>query len=375
MKYCLFLFLLFFACHSIHREGTPRGIFTGTNQYALGFSVDRSNPITRLTVRNPWEKARNITFEYYLVPMDQAIPDSIADRNIIRTPVKRVICLSTSHLAFLDAMNELDKVTGISGSPYISNPAIKKGIQEGRIKDVGYGSNLNYEEIIRQKSDLVLVYGVDSEISGFLNKFQDLGIPAVIMAEYLESTPLGKAEWMKFTASFFGKDKMADSLFSGIERRYLQLTGVAKELKEKPEVIVGLPYRDNWWIPGGASYLASLIEDAGGNYMGRINDSHESYVVSMEDAIQLFSGADIWINTGMVTRKSEILTSEERFSKLSFFESARIFNNNNRSTPAGGMDFWESGTIQPDVLLGDLIRIFHPGVLPQDTLIYYREIR
>jgi iron complex transport system substrate-binding protein len=375
MKYCVILFLFFFACHSSDREEAIRGNFSGTNQYALGFSVHKGDQITRLTVRNPWEKARNITFEYYLVARDLEIPDSIAGRNIIRTPVKRVICLSTSHLAFLDAMNELDKLTGISGSPYISNPVIQKGILTGMIKDVGYGANLNYEEIIRQKPDLVLVYGVDSEISGFLNKFQDLGIPAVIMAEYLEATPLGKAEWVKFTASFFGKEKMADSLFSGIERRYLQLSGIAKDLKENPDVVVGLPYRDNWWIPGGASYLARLIADAGGNYMGRNNDSHESYVVSMENAIQLFSGADIWINTGMVTRKSEILASEERFKKLSFFGSARIYNNNNRSTPAGGMDFWENGTVQPDVILGDLIRIFHPGVLPSDTLIYYREIR
>jgi iron complex transport system substrate-binding protein len=375
MKYCVILFLLFLACHSSHREEANRGNFSGTNQYALGFSVHKGDQVTRLTVRNPWEKARNITFEYYLVDRNLEIPDSIAGRNIIRTPVMRVICLSTSHLAFLDAMNELDKLTGISGSSYISNPVIQKGILTGMIKDVGYGTNLNYEEIIRQKPDLVLVYGVDSEISGFLNKFQDLGIPAVIMAEYLEATPLGKAEWVKFTASFFGKEKIADSLFSGIERRYLQLTGIAKDLKEKPDVVVGLPYRDSWWIPGGASYLARLIADAGGNYMGRNNDSHESYVVSMENAIQLFSGADIWINTGMVTRKSEILASEERFKKLSFFGSARIYNNNNRSTPAGGMDFWESGTVQPDVLLGDLIRIFHPGALPSDTLIYYREIR
>ena len=182
--------------------------------------------------------------------------------------MKRVICLSTSHLAFLDILEEPDKVTGISGSLYISNPIIQKGILDGTIRDVGYGTNLNYEEVIRQKPDLVLVYGVDSEISGFLSKFQDLGIPAVIMAEYLEATPLGRAEWVKFTASFFGKEKMADSLFSGIERRYQHLAGLAGELKEKPDVVVGLPYKDNWWIPGGASYLARLIADAGGNYMG-----------------------------------------------------------------------------------------------------------
>ena len=375
MRYRWFLFILLFSCQSCHREKVNRGNSSVADQYAQGFSIRKSEMVTKLTVRNPWEKARNIQFEYYLLDNNIQIPDSLSGKNIIRTPVKRVICLSTSHLAFLEIIGELDKVTGISGAPYISNAAIRKGILEGTITDVGYGANLNYEEIIRQKPDLVLVYGVDSEISGFLVKFRDLGIPAVIMAEYLESTPLGKAEWVKLAATFFGKEKMADSLFSGIEGRYLQMAGLTKELKMNPNVIVGLPYKDSWWIPGGASYLAGLIKDAGGNYLGCNNKSHESYVISMEDAIQLFSGADIWINTGTVTRKSEILASEDRFRKLSFFGNARIFNNNNRSTPAGGMDFWESGTVHPDVILGDLIRIFHPGLLPADSLTYYREIK
>jgi iron complex transport system substrate-binding protein len=375
MRYRWFLFLLLFSCQSCHRQEAIRGNTSVADQYAQGFSIRKSEMVTKLTVRNPWEKARNIQFEYYLLDKNMQIPDSLSSKNIIRTPVKRVICLSTSHLAFLEIIEELDKVTGISGAPYISNAFIRKGILEGTIRDVGYGANLNYEEIIRQKPDLVLVYGVDSEISGFLVKFRDLGIPAVIMAEYLESTPLGKAEWVKLAATFFGKEKMADSLFSGIESRYLQMASLTKEQKMNPNVIVGLPYKDSWWIPGGASYLAGLIRDAGGNYLGCNNTSHESYVISMEDAIQLFSGADIWINTGTVTRKSEILASEERFNKISFFGSARIFNNNNRATPAGGMDFWESGTVQPDVILGDLIRIFHPGFLPADTLTYYREIK
>jgi iron complex transport system substrate-binding protein len=374
MQYHFILFFLFFSCQA-PREKTGSYCKAPSNQYAHGFSVTRIAQGYKLIARNPWENAKNIELSYYLIDKQVRIPDSLKNRTIIKTPVERIICLSTSHLAYLDLLNELDKVTGISGSHYISNAYVNKRIQEGIINDVGYGSNLNYEEIIRQKPDLVLVYGVGGEISGYLEKFRDLGIPAVIMAEYLEDTPLGKAEWLKFIARFFNKEKLADSLFLKVEGRYQQLVGLTSELKMKPGVMVGLPYRDSWWIPGGQSYLARLIADAGGHFLAGDNTSHESYVISMEDAIQLFSGAEIWINTGMVTRKSGILAMDKRFEKLPFFRNARIYNNNNRFTPAGGMDFWESGTVQPDVILGDLIRIFHPGLLPHDTLFYYCEIK
>jgi iron complex transport system substrate-binding protein len=309
------------------------------------------------------------------VDRKEPIPDSLSGKVIIPVPVNRVICLSTSHLAFLEQLGELAKVTGISGARYVSNPSIQKGIREGVIKDVGYGSNLNYEEIIRQKPDLVLVYGVDAEISGCLDKFRELQIPAVIVAEYLEPNPLGKAEWIKLVAPFFRKEDMADSLYDLTERRYLKWCGVAAGLPERPAVMVGLPYRDSWWIPGGESYMARLIADAGGNYLGRNNASRESSVISMEDAIHLFSPAEFWINAGMINRKSEILALDQRFERLAFYRKARIFNNNKLSTPAGGMDFWESGTVKPDLILRDLITIFHPGILPSDSLTYYQEIK
>ena len=345
------------------------------NQYALGFSIAESDYGYNLRVENPWENARNVQIEYHLLMQNIAVPDSLRKKNIIRIPVTRVICLSTSHLAFLDMLDALVSVRGISGSHYISNPFINDGIAKGVISDVGYGSNLNYEEIIRLKPDLILVYGVDSEVSGYLEKFRELGIPAVIMAEYLEESPLGKAEWIRFAASFFGKEKLADSLFLQMEKSYNQLAGLVSDLPDKPGVMVGLPYRDAWWIPGGRSYMARLITDAGGKYLGGKNHSRESFVVSMEEAIRLFSDAEVWLNTGMVAQKSEILRMDSRFEKLPFYRLARIYNNNKRSTSAGGMDFWESGTVQPDKILADMIRIFHPGFLPGDSLTYYREIR
>ncbi len=365
-----FLTLLFSCSQKVQSE-----FVESSNHYANGFTRIQQKDYCRLIVRNPWEKAKNIEIDYYLVEKGQQIPETLAGKTIIRVPVERVICLSTSHVSYLEALLETDKVTGVSGEAYIMNPMIRKRVAEGRTRDVGYGQNLNYEEIIRQKPDLVLVYGVDSEITGFLDKFRDLGIPSVLIAEYLEETPLGKAEWIKFIAPFFNKQQMADSLFAQTEKRYCELVQKVSHVTEMPGVMVGLPYRDNWWIPGGKSYMAKLIADAGGHYIGKDNDSHESYVISMEKAFIRASGADIWLNVGMVTCKDEILKSDGRFAGFGLFRNGKIVNNNKRSIPGGGNDFWESGTIHPDLILEDLIRIFHPGVLPEGEMNYYREVQ
>lgn len=346
-----------------------------SNAFARGFTIGHAKGYRMLTVRNPWEKARNVEIKYFLIDKDSEIPEDLKGENIIRTPVERIICLSTSHIAFMDVLGELDKITAVSGGEYITHPEIRKGLAEGRITDVGYGTNLNYEEIIRQKPDVVMVYGVDSEITGFLNKFSDLGIPAVLNAEFLESNPLGKAEWIRFTGALFQKELLADSLFYGIQQRYLKLKTVSGGKQNKPAVMMGLPYRDSWWVPGGDSYMAMLIADAGGMYLGRNNSSRESFVISFEEALSWASRADIWLNVGMAVRRDEILALDSRFSRFGVFNKGRLYNNNKRSTEAGGNDFWESGTIAPDRVLEDLIRIFHPGLLPSGSMYYYQEVR
>ena len=346
-----------------------------SDNYAKGFYITIEDGIRKLTVVNPWEKARNIQIDYYLIDKTSEIPASLTGKNIIRTPVEKIICLSTTHLAFLDALGEINRVKGISGGIYVSHPVIKQGIQNAEIIDVGYGQNLNFEAIIDLQPDVVMVYGVDSEITGFLSKFSDLGIPSILNAEYLETSPLGKAEWIKFAGELFNKGELADSIFGETERKYKELTRISAGQTVRPKVMMGLPYRDAWWVPGGDSYMARLISDAGGDYIGSSNHSRESYVISFEEALMWASVADFWLNVGMVSSKSEILAADSRFAKFRVFSQGEIFNNNRRATDLGGNDFWESGVVVPEVILADLIRIFHRGALNGKEMTYYQEIK
>lgn len=361
--------LIFLSC-SRKNEGINRP----DNAYARGFEIFRHGPVKKLVVYNPWEDARDIRLEYYLVRKDQPVPDSVSGKRIIRTPVEKLICMSTSHIAFLDAIGETDAIEGVSGSYYVSNPYVKQGCDEGRIVDVGYGQNLNYELIIDKNPELVLVYGIGSEVSGFVKKLEDLGISVLIIAEYLEELPLGKTEWIKVIAALFDKEEAADRLFSSVESDYRQLKERVENRTERPTVLVGMPYRDAWWVPGGKSYFANLIGDAGGEYPGKENSSHESYVISFEDAMALSEKSEIWINVGSMNSKKEILEADPRFGKFRVFNHGRIYNNNLRTTPTGGNDFWESGTVYPNRVLSDLIRIFYPELVTEIDFYFYQEI-
>ncbi len=359
---------------SCSNSNSPQTKVNNSNNYARGFQIEKLDSFTQLTVFNPWEKARNVSVDYYLVDKNEPIPQSLSGKNIIRTPVQRVICLSTTHLAFLDVLNETDKVVGISGSQYVSNNAVRKKIAAGKVADVGYGQNLNYELIVQQHPELVMVYGIGSEVTSYSHKLKELGIPVVLFAEYLEESPLGKAEWIKFAGALFEKETKASSFFNQIEKDYLALKKKVEGKKNKPKVLVGSPYKDSWWVPGANSYMASLIKDAGGDYLGKENPSHESYVISFEHALSWANHADVWINMGNLASRKEILATDRRFEKFGVFKNGKIYNNIKKLSESGGNDFWESGTVHPNLVLRDLISIFYPTLI-EEEMVYYQEIK
>lgn len=346
-------------------------IIGNKNECAVGFSISEEGKFTKLTVYSPWEGADKEKFEYYL--SSDTVPSDTLE-NVIHVPVKRVICLSTTHIPYIKALEETNTVIGLSGAEYVYDSLIYNRYLNKEIIDVGYGQNINYEQIVNMKPDLVFAYGVGSEVVGFVNRLKDLGIPVILNAEYLEHTPLGKAEWIKFMSRFYCKSETGDSLFNSIKNNYLELKKLADTCSYRPRIMTGLPFKEQWWIPGGKSYMSNLIHDSGADYLWKSNESEESFVVSIEEMILKASDADFWIFTSGIKDLKGITDFDSRFSIFRPYKEGNVFNSDKRLSRGGGHDIWESGVLNADVMLKDFISIFHPGLFRDYENVYYRKL-
>jgi len=371
-----FLVFLLFSCHPAQKKDSDEKLPFRTIEieYAQGFSIEYYDNYTMLTISNPWQGAKEIQYRYALVNNEQvpaAIPN---DAKIIQTPLRKVICLSTSHIAFIDVLGETQSIKGVSGTKFVNNKELLIKIKQNKIKDVGYENHLNYEIITSINPDLVITYGVGSEVASYNHKLNDLGIETMIIPEYLETHPLGKLEWIKFIAELYDKKEKADEYFQEVEKEYLRLVEMASSVDNQPKVLFGLPWKETWYVPGGNSFLAKMVSDAGGNYIWNESSSRESIPLDLEYVFVKANDADIWLNTGTVKHKDEVLKIDSRFKDFTPFNKGVIYNNNMRENRWNGNDYWETGTVEPHIILKDLIKIFHPELLPKHTLVYYRYI-
>lgn len=342
--------------------------------YAKGFTVSDHGNYRVVTVKDPWQQSTGISFEYYLVDRDKEIPIELKEKQVIRTPVRSVICLSTSHIGFLRAINEIASLKALSGAGFVSDTAVQKAVASEKVFDIGYDQGINYELILRLKPDLIMAYGVGGEVTGFINKLRDLGLNVILNGEYLEESPLAKAEWIKFVGAFYNKDQEAAGYFSGIEKNYTEIKQKVANVKKRPLVLTGLPYKDAWWIAGGHSNLAGLISDAGGEFLWCDNTSREAFVVSLEEVVVRSARADFWINCGTVNNLAELVATDSRFAAFPLVQKKAIFNNNLQVSAGGGNDYWERGVVRPDLILSDLVKIFHPECDSGKVYNFYKRI-
>ncbi len=352
---------------------SPDEAGTGTD-YARGFRIEKHTAYSILHVADPWQGASGVHLKYVLVPDPSPVPDTLGELPFVRIPVTRVICMSTTHVAMIEALGKTGTIVGISGPEYISNPLLRERIRSGEVRDVGADQSLDYERIVSLKPDAVIAYGITSEIGGMVRRLGELGIPVLMNGDYLEDEPLGKTEWLKFMASLYGMDREADSIFRGIAGEYERYRKMAAGVGDRPRVMTGLPWKDAWYVPGGRSYAAAFIRDAGGDYIWSGVDSREAFPVSLESVIARAAEADVWINSGKALSLEEIRQTEPRLEHLRPYREGSVYNNTARLNPGGGNDFWETGVMEPHLILADLIRIFHPGLLPGHEFRYYERL-
>ena len=342
-------------------------------QYAGGFEIlgAEGRQSTIIRTHNPWQGAEGVDTELLVARGGEGVPDGFAGQ-VLRGEARRVVCMSSTHIAMMDALGEVERVVGVSGIDYVNNAYIASHRRD--TGDVGYEGNVDYELVVALRPDIVLLYGLNGA-SSMEGKLRALGIPFVYVGDYLEESPLGKAEWMVALGEITGCRQRAETLYAGIPERYNALRElVAGAGEAAPAVMLNTPYGDAWFMAPMSSYVARLVADAGGDYLYRENTTTRSLPIDMEQAAMLVAQADVWLNVGYITTLDELRRSLPRFADARCVREGRVWNCNRRTNTAGGNDYWESGVVRPDVILRDLIKILHPGLLPDHELFYYRQL-
>ncbi len=345
-----------------------------TPRYASGFEIrGDENGNSLISVSKPWQGDGDMPEHTLLILRDGTEPPSDYDGQYISAAADRIVCMSSSHVAMIDAVGSTGTIVGVSGKQYISNPQIAS---DDSVADVGYDPNLDFERIVTLHPDIVLLYGVSGESTSTTAKLRELKIPYLYIGEYAEQTPLGKAEWLVAVAEIVGRREQAEDVFDGIESRYnaIRDRAAAYPTDRRPRVMLNTPYQEVWYMPSDDSYMVRLIEDAAGEYVYKgANPVGGSKAIGLEEAYMLVAKADIWINTGMCTSLDDLRAMVPKFVDTRPVREGRIYNNNRRRTPADGSDFWESAIVRPDVVLDDLVKIMRAAG-GDDSLYYYQRL-
>ncbi len=342
---------------------------------AQRLSISKRNNYTVISVKNPWQGANEVEFIYNLVLQGTGLPEGLDSSNVIFVPVKKIVCMSTTHVAMIEALDEKNTISGISGKSNIYSESIRKNIENGLIEDVGYEKNLNKEMILKISPDVVMMYGIGSESAGYIAKITELGVKVIFNADYLETDPLGKAEWIKLFGALYCREKMADSIYKSEAEAYNDLRSyIGNNIKSRPKVLLGLPFNNTWYISPGNSFISKIIIDAGGVYLWQDTKSTVSMPYGIENVYLKALTADFWLNTGSAGTKDEISFVDPRLKELPCFKSGNLYNNNKRLSEEGGNDYWESGSIYPHVILKDIAAILHPDLFKNYDLFYYKKL-
>lgn len=363
--------LLLASC--VSNKKTPLEAFNQdiyTPEYASGFKILGADNVqsTLIQVFNPWQGAKDVEMSYFISRNGEQAPAGFTGPTI-PAGAKQIVCMSSSYIAMLDALGQADRIVAVSGIDYVSNPYIIA--HKDSIKDMG--PEMNYELLLGLKPDVVLLYGIGDAQTAVTDKLKELSIPYMYVGEYLEESPLGKAEWMVALSELTDSREKGIEIFSEIPKRYQTLKDLTASVEQRPTVMFNTPWNDSWIMPSTKSYMAQLVNDAGADYIYKENTSNSSAPIGLETAYGLIQKADYWINVGMASTLDELKAVNPKFTDAKSVREKTAYNNNLRLTATGGNEYWESAVVRPDIVLRDLIHIFHPELV-SDSLYYYRHL-
>jgi len=343
--------------------------------HAKGFSMEKSGDLTVLKISSPWPDSES-SFTYALIPKDKMATMTLnVDEYdaIIATPIDNIVVTSTTHIPALEALGVLDKLIGFSNTQYISSNKARRLIDEGKIKELGNNETLNTEMVIELNPEVVVGFSINSENKAY-ETLRRAKIPVVYNGDWTEQTPLGKAEWIKFFASFFGLEKKADSLFNEIESSYLAAKSLAQKAETKPTVLSGALYKDVWYLPGGNSWAAQFLEDANADYLWKETQETGSLSLSVEAVLTKGPKAKFWVSPSQFTSYEEMEKASRHYSQFDTFQNKKVYTFAKTKGETGGLLYYELAPNRPDLVLKDLVHIFHPDLLPDHKPFFFKPL-
>ncbi len=341
-------------------------------QYATGFDINEYKGYKVITIKNPWP-GTDRTFKYALVEKNGKLPNPENFDAVVNVPVNRIVVTSTTHIPSLEMLGELEKLVGFPNLNYISSEKTRQLISASKIKELGKNEDINTEILIELEPDLVIGFGIDGNNSTF-KTIENSGISVLYNSDWTETSPLGKAEWIKFFGVLFNKEQKADSIFKNIETEYLSAKKIASEAKDTPTVISGAMYKDVWYMPQGDSWGAQFINDANGNYLWKNSAGTGSLALNLESVLEKGHNADIWIGPGQFTTLDEIKNASEAYTQFKAFKTADVYSYSLKKGETGGVIYFELAPNRPDLVLKDLIKILHPSLFPEHQLYFFDKL-
>lgn len=376
----LFCILCATACGSKHKQTTlestssasfaPDSVTAVTPVYAKGYTVKYLQDGIRLVdVQDP-QQENGSTFHYALVPKGVQPSDIPADYVIIKTPVQKVICMTSLQLSNFIHLKACDRVIGITSTRHLFNEEMNERLKSGETAKIGIEGNFDNEVIMSVNPDVIFISPFKR---GGYDAMRETGIPLVPHLGYKEMTPLGQAEWIKFIGLFIGKEAEANTKFAAIEKRYNELKTLAATVKKRPVVFSGEIRGGNWYAVGGKSFLAELFRDAGADYFLKDDPRSGGVTLDFETVYSQAESADFWriVNSYNGAFSYDALKQlDPRYADFRAFREKGVIYCNMSRKP-----FYESMPMQPEIVLEDLMHAFHPDLLPHYKPTYYERLK
>ena len=339
-------------------------------KYAKGFDIIDDNGTKKLMLKSSYKGSKEV-FNFTIRKKNKnKILKNVLENDIL-VPIKKIVVTSTTHIPMIELLNEETSIIGFPYSKYVSSHKTRNLIDEGKIKEIGKESSLNTEILLDLKPELVVGYSVAAADKS-LSTVKKAGINVIYNGDWLEETPLGRAEWIKFFGVLFDKETQADSIFKVIEVNYLKAKQIALKSNIKPTILSGaIMSKDIWSLPAGDSFVAQFLKDANLDYLWKNSEGKGSLSLSFESVFDKAKNANFWIAPGYFSSKEQMLNSNEIYNKFDAFKNNKIYTPSTKKGKTGGVIYYELAPTRPDLVLKDIIKITNSELLPNYNLTFF----